>query len=80
MTKPVFFTHYLSELTEGMSARVMALTGEAGMCGRLMELGLTPGVCVECLFKSPLGDPTAYRIRGAVIALRAKDAEGIRIM
>ncbi|MFY9541538.1 MAG: FeoA family protein, partial [Dethiobacteria bacterium] len=31
------------------------------------------------LLKSPAGDPTAYLIRGAVIALRAQDASQILI-
>ena len=43
------------------------------------ELGLIDGTPVECLTRSPLGDPTAYEIRGAVIALRKEDAAGIQI-
>ena len=40
-----------------------------------MDLGLTHGARVRCLFAAPGGDPRAYRIRGAVIALRSEDAE-----
>ena len=32
---------------------------------------------VECIGISPMGDPAAYLIRGAVIALRSEDAAGI---
>ena len=41
---------------------------------RLQDIGLIEGTVVECLGKSPLGDPTAFLIRGAVIALRREDA------
>ena len=44
---------------------------------RLEDIGLVPGTKVTCLQKSPLGDPVAFRIRGAVIALRSDDAAGI---
>ena len=41
---------------------------------RMRDLGLTDGARVVCLQKSPCGDPAAYLIRGAVIALRRQDA------
>ena len=41
---------------------------------RLMDLGLTRGARVRCLFAAPSGEPRAYLIRGAVIALRREDA------
>ena len=34
---------------------------------------------VMCLGLSPLGDPAAYLIRGAVIAIRAKDSQNILV-
>lgn len=34
---------------------------------------------MEIEMKSPLGDPTAYRVRGAVIALRRQQAREIQI-
>ena len=46
---------------------------------RLLELGLVPGTRVTCAAVSPAGDPAAYLIRGAVIALRRKDAGGVRL-
>ena len=33
------------------------------------------GTEVECVQKSPAGDPIAYDIRGAVIALRSDDSK-----
>ena len=50
-----------------------------GTGGRLLDLGLIPGTRVVCQGHSPAGDPAAYLIRGAVIALRARDAAGITL-
>ena len=58
----------------GQTVRVVSLTAEGRMRRRLADLGLIPGAVVECLGRSPLGDPTAYLIRGAVIAIRRRDA------
>ena len=63
----------LACLREGEAARVLSVRGEGGMARRLRELGFLAGAPVRCLFRSPLGDPTAYLVRGAVIALRRED-------
>lgn len=44
---------------------------------RLLDLGLLPGTEVRALMKSPLGTPTAYDVRGTVLALRSEDASKI---
>ncbi|MBQ6536545.1 MAG: ferrous iron transport protein A, partial [Firmicutes bacterium] len=41
------------------------------------DLGLIPGAAVECVGRAPLGDPAAYLIAGAVIAIRRRDAESV---
>ena len=69
----------LSALAVGESGRVAAVDVPGEMGRRLLELGLVEGGEVDCLFRSPAGDPTAYLIRGAVIALRCKDAAGVRV-
>ena len=46
---------------------------------RLQDIGLIEGTDVECLQKSPAGDPVAYYIRGAVIALRSEDSQNILV-
>ena len=68
----------LWELARGRSARVMRVTSpEPAMERRLKDLGLIPGTWVTCMGVGPFGGPHAYWIRGAVIALRREDAEGI---
>ncbi len=69
----------LSRLAPGERARVLGVTSQGAMRRRLQELGLLAGAWVECLGKSPLGDPAAYRVRGAVIALRQDDARAVTV-
>lgn len=64
----------LYELLPGQSAGVVRVRQNDR---RLGDLGLIEGSRVKCLFRSPLGDPTAYEIKGAVIALRQRDARSI---
>ncbi len=44
---------------------------------RLLDMGLVEGTKVKCVLKSPAGDPVAYNIRGAVVAIRNEDSEKI---
>ncbi len=46
---------------------------------RLQDLGVLPGTVIEAEFASPSLDPVAYRIRGALIALRREQAAHILI-
>ena len=67
----------LNTLRVGQSARVARVEAEPAMRRRLLELGLVPGTRVTCTAVSPAGDPAAYAVRGAVIALRRRDAAGV---
>ena len=69
----------LSALQEGAAATVKAVELEGMIARRLYELGVTEGTRVQCLQKSPTGDPVAYAIRGAVIALRCADTARILV-
>ena len=69
----------LSALRVGQSAYVAEIQADEAMRRRLLELGLIRGTRVTCTAKSPAGDPAAYLIRGAVIALRGRDARGVRL-
>ncbi|NLB17329.1 MAG: ferrous iron transport protein A [Syntrophomonadaceae bacterium] len=46
---------------------------------RILDLGMVPGTPVHYVRSAPGGDPIAFRIRGAVIALRRRDAGGIKV-
>lgn len=64
-------------LKPGETGTVRAVTLTGSMRRRLQDIGLIPGTPIRCIGVSPMGDPSAYRIRGAVIALRADDCRGI---
>ncbi len=64
----------LKDLRPGEKAIVRALCNTGGMRRRLQDIGLIENTLVECLGISPSGDPAAYSIRGAVIALRGEDS------
>lgn len=71
----------LDRLEPGESARVL---GIARRCRgqqrrRLMDLGIVPGTMVKAEMRSAGGDPTAYIIRGATIALRRAHAGMIHV-
>ncbi len=69
----------LSKLPVGQKGRVAMLVAEGALRRRMLDLGLIIGTVVEALLKSPAGDPVAYAIRGAVIALRSEDAGKILV-
>lgn len=73
------YQHTLCELKEGQAARVTNILVTGSMRRRLQDLGVIEGTQVECLQKSPSGDPVAYLIRGAAIALRSEDSKGILV-
>ena len=67
----------LNDMKPGERAQVAALRSTGSMRRRLLDLGLVENTTVECLGSAPGGDPTAFLIRGAVIALRAEDCRGV---
>ena len=46
---------------------------------RLLDLGLVSDTPITAIFKSPLGDPTAYEFRGSIIAIRNDEAKQIYV-
>ena len=69
----------LSDINLGESAYVAELMVHGSMRRRLQDIGLIEGTKVECVLKSPYGDPSAYQIRGAVIAIRCDDSKNIYV-
>ncbi len=69
----------LAEFGLGDRGRIAALSCEGLARRRLLDLGFLPGTDVEAVMMSPAGGLTAYRIRGATIALRANHARQIAI-
>ena len=60
-------------------AYISSIDITSSMRRRLFDFGFTIGSRVTPLFKSPLGDPTAYEIMGSIVALRNDIASKISI-
>ncbi|TCL62577.1 ferrous iron transport protein A [Hydrogenispora ethanolica] len=69
----------LTCLPMGKIAQVIHVGSEGATRNRLLDLGLVPSTIVEAIRKSPAGDPVAYMIRGAVIALRSEESRQIKV-
>jgi DtxR family Mn-dependent transcriptional regulator len=71
----------LDALRAGEAAEVVQISPavQGPQRRRLLDLGLLPGTRVVAELLSASGDPMAYRIRGALIALRRLQAQGIYI-
>ncbi len=69
----------LNCVAEGQTVRVDELLATGSLRRRLLDIGLVEGTDVSCLQRSPAGDPVAYLIRGAVIAIRSEDSANILV-
>ncbi len=71
----------LADLDPGQSARVLRIAArcQGPQRRRLLDLGVVPETEITAELESAGGDPMAYRIRGALIALRAEQASWIEV-
>jgi DtxR family Mn-dependent transcriptional regulator len=71
----------LTNLKPGDDAQVVSLSPRIRGVERrrLMDLGILPGTVIQNEMASAGGDPIAYRVRGALIALRKSQAELISV-
>ncbi len=69
----------LTFLPIGQRAQVVRVGMQGLTRNRLLDLGLVPSTVVEAVRKSPAGDPVAYNIRGALIALRSEESRLITV-
>jgi len=72
-------TTTLDTLPNGKSAKIHSLTSNNLERRRMLDFGLIPGSKITALYRSPFNNPTAYLIKGTVIALRNEDAKKIII-
>ncbi len=69
----------LDKISTGEFAVVVAVDTQISLKQRLYDIGLVPGTKIKVVHQSPSGNPRAYLVRGAVIALRNCDAEKITV-
>lgn len=59
--------------------KVVKILASGDLRRRFLDLGIIEGTDIEVLYRGAMGDPIAYLIRGAIIALRAEDSEKIQV-
>lgn len=69
----------LASLSDGQSCYIHTIELGGLLRRRIFDLGIIPGTWVQCVRRSPAGNPIAYYVRGAVIALRNEDAARIKV-
>lgn len=67
----------LCRIGVGRCAKVKRIDVRGSMRRRFLDIGLVEDAIVECVGRSPSGDPSAYRIRGAIVAIREDDCMGV---
>ncbi len=72
-------TILLSELKLNQTATVNQIRCSRSLINRIFDFGIISGANITPLYKSPFGDPTAYLVKNAVVALRKSDAEKITV-
>ena len=70
----------LSDIENGATYRVSEISCEKKTAMRLSELGLIPGSTIRYVMCAPTGEPKAYLIRGAVIALRSECTRNVTVV
>ena len=69
----------LNELSINETCYIKDILSVGDTRRRMLDMGLIPGTKLISAFKAPFGEPTAYLVRGTLIALRRNDAEKIEI-
>ena len=76
---PTMTIQTLADVPLGTRVTVVRINNQGAERRRLYDLGMTPGTELVAEVCSPLGDPTAYRVRDALIALRREQAAQIEV-
>lgn len=70
----------LQEAGISSTVKVIGIKAEGELRRRFFDLGIIEGTNIKVLYRGPFGDPRAYLIRGAVIAIREEDGEKIEVI
>lgn len=69
----------LNDVNNGEKVIVTDISVKSDMRRRLRDIGVVEGTVIERIGESPFGDPVAFIIKGAVIALRNEVSAGILV-
>lgn len=73
-------TNTLNEVKLNTEVRIKKINIDGNLKRRILDLGMIEGTKIKPVFRSPLGDPTAYEVRGSLISLREEETKKIYIV
>lgn len=72
-------TASLDHVPVGSTVRVRDVSGVDALTVRLLEMGVTPGVEIRMVGKSPFGDPLELELRGYRLSIRRQEAARVAV-
>ena len=75
----VIFMLSLKDIKPNEKCIVTKIIKNGDIYRRFLDIGLIEGTVITCVTRSPSGDPKAFLIRGAVIAIRQQNCAGILV-
>jgi ferrous iron transport protein A len=63
----------------GQVATIASITADGEMGRRIRDMGLIPGIKVQCVGRAPLEDPVALRLMGFTLTLRNREADFVKV-
>lgn len=67
----------LDKTNIGDIVKITKINSDSDIKRRLNDLGIIKNSILKCVLKSPFKDPSAYLVRGTIIALRSDDSKNI---
>ncbi|MDR2368889.1 MAG: ferrous iron transport protein A [Deltaproteobacteria bacterium] len=69
----------LRRLKKGQKAIIKNISADGEMGRRIRDMGLVPGIQIQCMGRAPLQDPVALRLLGFTLTLRNNEADFIDV-
>jgi ferrous iron transport protein A len=69
----------LRDLKKGQKAIISGISADGEMGRRIRDMGLVPGIKIQCVGRAPLLDPVALRLMGFTLTLRNREADHISV-
>jgi ferrous iron transport protein A len=69
----------LRSLKKGQRAIIKNIDADGEMGRRIRDMGLVPGIQIQCMGRAPLKDPVALRLMGFTLTLRNHEADHINV-
>ena len=70
----------LNNLPIGKKAIIINIDNKSNLKRRFHDLGIMNGSIIQCEFKAPFNDPTAYLVKECTIAIREDDSKYIKVL